>query len=107
VATEFNYPAISDFQLPKNDFSSCGYYSHFSFLDGMFFQNNQRETFAEAFQKILRPSQGLRETSFILKPVSHDVWEPIVTLIGSENIVKKKGVRGQDIVADELISKNI
>ena len=50
----------------------------------MFFQNNQRETIAEAFQKTLRSCQGLRETSFILKPISHDVWEQIVTLIGSE-----------------------
>ena len=46
----------------------------------MFFQCNQRETIAEAFQKTLRSSQGLRETSFILKPISHDVWEQIVTL---------------------------
>ena len=72
-----------------------------------FFQYNQRETITEAFQKTLRSFQGLRETSFILKPISHDVWEQIVTLIGPENIVKNKGVRGQDIVTDELISKNI
>ena len=72
-----------------------------------FFQYNQRETITEAFQKTLRPSQGLRETSFILKPISHDFSEQIVTLIGSENIVKKKGVRDQDIVTNELISKNI
>ena len=84
MATKFNYPAISDFQLPKNDFSSCGYYSHISFLDRMFFQYNQRETIAEAFQKTLRSSQGLRETSFILKPISNDVWEQIVILIREE-----------------------
>ena len=50
----------------------------------MFFQYNQRETIAEAFQIPLRSFQGLRETSFILKPISNDVWEQIVILIREE-----------------------
>lgn len=48
------YTVINDFQFSKNDFSICGFNSPFSFLDRMFFQCNQRETIAEAFQKTLR-----------------------------------------------------